>query len=364
MPRSPWRFAALLANNSSTVATSNSATSVKEDDSAKLSEVQSNILQKENQKETRINETNFHPSKKISFNANDVFSKQFEAAKSINDLLDLATIPALSTNDALTLISHITKQINSGKAEIVDVEADERFIHLRKIVKTNDNIKFGTKKLSNDLSQYSKLSTPAMISVMASLRDQGKRNTPLLRMLSYNIVKYNMKLNLKQCASLLYSMAVLNFPDKVLLEKIMNDLLICIPNTDMCINSVTSKSILTSLGFLFYKNVDVLDAFCDAVFNESVYYKTHDCLSILQTFAALQYKPKKINLFLEKFIEYAKKGKTADWLDVVWCLAVLDVVQPQYIKSVLEPTFVDKLFGLYLLLSNVQYIRVPDEIKI
>jgi hypothetical protein len=51
--------------------------------------------------------------------------------------------------------------------------------------------------------------------LMASLREQGKRNTPLLRMLSYNIVKYNMKLNLKQCTTLLYSMAVLSFPDKV-----------------------------------------------------------------------------------------------------------------------------------------------------
>lgn len=51
--------------------------------------------------------------------------------------------------------------------------------------------------------------------VIASLGEQGKRNTPLLRMLSYNIVKYNVKLNLKQCATLLYNMAVLNFPDKV-----------------------------------------------------------------------------------------------------------------------------------------------------
>jgi len=57
--------------------------------------------------------------------------------------------------------------------------------------------------------------------LMASLREQGKRNTPLLRMLSYNIVKYNMKLNLKQCATLLYSMAILNFPDKVYILDIL-----------------------------------------------------------------------------------------------------------------------------------------------
>lgn len=50
---------------------------------------------------------------------------------------------------------------------------------------------------------------------MAALREQGKRHTPLLRMLSYNIVKYNITLNMKQSATLLYSMAILNFPDKV-----------------------------------------------------------------------------------------------------------------------------------------------------
>lgn len=52
--------------------------------------------------------------------------------------------------------------------------------------------------------------------MIASLREQGQRNTPLLRTLSYNIVKYNMKLNINQCSTLLYSMAVLNFPDKVI----------------------------------------------------------------------------------------------------------------------------------------------------
>lgn len=56
------------------------------------------------------------------------------------------------------------------------------------------------------------------VKVIARLREQGKRHTPLLRLLSYNIVKYNVKLNLKQCASLLYSMAVLNFPDMVCIE--------------------------------------------------------------------------------------------------------------------------------------------------
>jgi len=92
---------------------------------------------------------------------NDSFSKQFEAAKSINDLLDLATITDLSQNNALKLISKITNQINSRKSQVSHIETDDRFIHLQKILKNNNNI--NTKQLCDDLSQYSELSTPAMI---------------------------------------------------------------------------------------------------------------------------------------------------------------------------------------------------------
>lgn len=83
---------------------------------------------------------------------------------------------------------------------------------------------------------------------------------------------------------------------QVLLEKIMTDLLQCIPKNN---NSITNKSIITSLGFLRYKNEDVLDMFYSTLFEKSIDYKLQDYLSILQTFAGLQYKPQKINAFIE-----------------------------------------------------------------
>ena len=76
-------------------------------------------------------------------------------------MLDLATIPNLSINNALKIISNITNQINSGKSQVADIEADERFVHLRKIVNTGDDIRTS----NDDLSQYTQLSTPAMIQV-------------------------------------------------------------------------------------------------------------------------------------------------------------------------------------------------------
>ncbi|XP_072765045.1 FAST kinase domain-containing protein 4 isoform X2 [Anoplolepis gracilipes] len=352
--RSSWRFTALVASSSSTAITSEqSIVSAKDDNATKVSEIL-DISQKEkkqNSENTRI-QTKFHLPEKKLFTENDmVFLKQFQAAKSINDLLDLAMLPNLSMNNAIKLISRITNQINSGESQIVNIEDDERFIHLRKIVKIGNEI-----KTSNDISQYSQLSTPAMIMVFASLNEQRKRHTPLLRMLAYNIVKYNIRLTMKQSATLLYSMALLNFPDKVLLEKITSDLLEHIPKST---NAVTNTSIITSLGYLHYKNEDVLKAFCNTFFKKSINYKFQNYSSILQTFAALQFKSESASSFIKNFAEQSDLFHTSsiEWLDIVWSLAILDAVQPRHVEFVLDPTFMKRL-------NNSTKLNISKKLKL
>ncbi|KAG5317729.1 FAKD4 protein, partial [Pseudoatta argentina] len=312
-PRSSWRFTALVACNSSTAVTSEQPAT--NEDNANLSKVEDVVQKKKEQQPKDMSfQSTFHTteernSRRKRLNDSNSFFKQFQAAKSVNDLLDLAVLPNLSTNNALKLISSITNQINSGKSEISDIEADERFIHLRKIVKSDESGEVKIYEKSNNLSKYSQLSTPAMITVITTLREQRDRNTPLLKMLSYNIVKYNVTLTLNQCATLLYSMAVLNFPD-----------------------------------FLRYKNTDILDAFCNTLYMKSIDYKFLDYSSIIQTFAALQYKSQKTNLFLEKFTEYISPLETSwiVWLDIIWALAVLDVVKPQHVQNLLDPALMEK----------------------
>ncbi|KAG5333875.1 FAKD4 protein, partial [Acromyrmex heyeri] len=345
-PRSSWRFTALVACNSSTAVTSEQP-ATNEDNNANLSKIEDVVQKKKEQQPKDMSfQSTFHTTEERNgrrkrLNDSNSFFKQFQAAKSVNDLLDLAVLPNLSTNNALKLISSITNQINSGKSEISDIEADERFIHLRKIVKSDESGEVKIYEKSNNLSKYSQLSTPAMITVITTLREQRDRNTPLLKMLSYNIVKYNVTLTLNQCATLLYSMAVLNFPDKVLLEKIASDLLKYIPKNR---NAALNKSIITSLGFLRYKNTDILDAFCNTLYMKSIDYKFLDYSSIIQTFAALQYKSQKTNLFLEKFTEYISPLETSwiEWLDIIWALAVLDVVKPQHVQNLLDPALMEK----------------------
>lgn len=87
---------------------------------------------------------------------------------------------------------------------------------------------------------------------MSTLSQKKRRSTLLLRALAFNITRSSTKLDLKQSSDLLYSMAVLNFPEENLLTKIAND--VCMELETPITKSSVIGSILTSVGFLRYKN--------------------------------------------------------------------------------------------------------------
>lgn len=72
-----------------------------------------------------------------------------------------------------------------------------------------------------------------------------------MRSLAFNIGRCSDKMDIKQCADVLYALAVLNFPDEVLLEKVGTDL-----RSVLSTNKRPSVigSILTSLGILRYRD--------------------------------------------------------------------------------------------------------------
>lgn len=133
-----------------------------EDKSSKYSKIQQNVLQKKEQHKID-SQTSINLSENIE---NDNFTVTFLATKSVDDLLDMGMSSNLSASNALKLITRITNEISSGKSKVVNIETDQRFIHLRKIVMVNNQIKPDTgTSFSDDLSQYTQLSTPAMITV-------------------------------------------------------------------------------------------------------------------------------------------------------------------------------------------------------
>lgn len=72
-----------------------------------------------------------------------------------------------------------------------------------------------------------------------------------MRSLAFNIGRCSEKMDIKQCADVLYALAVLNFPDEVLLEKVCTDLREVLSTNDR--HSVIG-SILTSIGILRFRD--------------------------------------------------------------------------------------------------------------
>lgn len=103
------------------------------------------------------------------------------------------------------------------------------------------------------------ISLPQMIRVMTALANKKRRSTPLLRSLAYHISSNSEHLDLKQCADLLYAMAVLNFPDSVLIARIGMDI-----QNGLFLNDskpAAVGSIITSLGLLKFRNSGVSEYF-------------------------------------------------------------------------------------------------------
>lgn len=174
------------------------------------------------------------------------------------------------------IVSILAEWSSINRAKLSEFENDARFIklcrQLGRTIKTNPgsiasvahNNKIGGFR-TDDLNTVmgiagddeaakliASISVSQMIRVMSSLAYKKRRSTPLLRSLAYNISSNSDRLDLKQCADLLYAMAVLNFPDSVLIARIGMDIQNGLAeNTN---KPAVVGSIVTSLGLLKFRN--------------------------------------------------------------------------------------------------------------
>lgn len=72
-----------------------------------------------------------------------------------------------------------------------------------------------------------------------------------MRSLAFNIGRCSEKMDIKQCADVLFALAILNFPDEVLLEKVSADVRSILSSTD---RPSVIGSIITSIGILRYRD--------------------------------------------------------------------------------------------------------------
>lgn len=207
-----------------------------------------------------------------------------------------------NVNMILQIVSILAEWSSINRAKLSDFENDPRFIKLcRQLGRTVSKPNIANSGSSADYSKISgfrtddlntvmgiagddeaakliaSISLPQMIRVLTALAAKKRRSTPLLRSLAYNISSNSDRLDLKQCADILYSMSVLNFPDSVLIARVGMD----IQNglTENVDKPSAVRSILTSLGLLKFRNSGMNLFYIITVKRTSCYFFSICCRS-------------------------------------------------------------------------------------
>lgn len=321
---------------------------------------------------------------------------QISQATDLNSLLVVAENPVVSRRHALKIVSVLSEWTSSNKVKLPDFEKDPRFLKLCRILaRSTTTHAIGSLTMAEDLSTVlgitgddeaarliTNLTLPQMIKVMKALQQKGRRSTPLLRALSHNITNQAEVIDLKKSADLLYAMASLNFPDPVLLDRICNDVIECLPSNEN--KSAVVNSITVSLGLLKYRHEPVLTAIADWLQQHIQQCRATDIASAVVTLATVDCLPPSSSgaALVETALSLKEEEmtKSSSWLDLVFSLLTLNKATKQHLESTLQPEFIDKLLSsgeipipcrrklmmidAYLNVTSPGSARLPEDVSV
>ncbi|CAG9120764.1 unnamed protein product [Plutella xylostella] len=334
--------------------------------------------------------------KSVKPNKNQQIDAQIANASNIASLLLVAENAIVSRRHALKMVSILSEWSSSNKVQISDFEKDPRFLKLCRILaRTPTAHAMSSLNVADDLSTVlgitgddeaarliTNLTLPQMVKVMKALHQKGRRSTPLLRALAHNIVKQPEVIDLKKSADLLFSMASLNFPDPVLLDKICHDVITLLPtNSD---KPAVVTSIMVSLGLMRYRHQDCLSALAAWMQEHSEVTRSSDLAAAAQTLATLDYVPREAEPLLRAIDKLQEEDLRApsSWLELVFSLLVLGRASERRLRSTLSAGFIETLLAAgeipiparrklitidaYISLAYPNYTgpRLPEEIPV
>ncbi|XP_030370255.1 FAST kinase domain-containing protein 4 [Scaptodrosophila lebanonensis] len=316
---------------------------------------------------------------KKSATAANSLDERIVNAKTVNGLLSITeNNGSLSRKQALQIVSILAEWSTINRVKISEFENDSRFLRIcrmlgRTVPKNgknagetaaanhNANNNGDLKRISgfrtDDLNTVlgvagddeaakliASISLPQMVKVMSALAQRKRRSTPLLRSLAFNISSASDQLDLKQAGDILYAMATLNFQDSVLGAKVCADVQVALPkNTE---KSAVVGSILTSLGILRYRDLDILEALTQWLLKNAEICRPQDLGAYFLTAALLNFKSTHLEDVRNKLVKSIVREdftKNGDWLNYVWSLSLLGILDNSQLNTVLSSEFVEKL---------------------
>lgn len=172
--------------------------------------------------------------------------------------------------------------------------------------------------------------------VFSSLAKKKTRSPAVLQALSQSISLSKSSLSLKECSDILFAMISLNFNDETLLSRVSADLCLGLAGSKDKIAAITS--IITSMGYMKYKNPTLLDALGKWIVAKNELCRPKDLNSFILTLALVNYRPANFDVLKAKiFPKITINNVTiSEWLDYVWASTVLEIHQNSQLESVLK----------------------------
>ncbi|CRK94919.1 CLUMA_CG008410, isoform A [Clunio marinus] len=315
-------------------------------------------------------------SERINKNQKIHIDNVISKANTVNGLLSIADNRSdLNRKHALKIVSILAEWSTINRTKVSEFENDPRFTKLCRMLGRTLNIKNAVSanmntnnndRALNKISSFrtddlnvvlgvtgddeaaklvASISLPQMVKVMKNLAIKKKRSTPLLHALANNISSCSQQLDIKQCADVLYSMSILNFLDTVLLTKLGNDIQ---ENLKLPVErSSVIGSIISSLGFLKYRDTLVLDILCDWIVKTHEICRPQDITAMFFSLGLLNYMPPNMEESLKtKLVESLTPldfKNPSDYLSYVWSLLALNISSEDLLSHVLQQDFIDKL---------------------
>lgn len=235
---------------------------------------------------------------------------------------------AVNTKNAISNVNRVAKKISDFRTEdlnmVLGVTGDDEAAKL-----------------------VARITLEQMVKVMKNLALKKRRSTPLLRSLAFNMSSKDQKLDIKQCADVLYAMASLNFPDHVLISKICDDLQEEIKEPIEKSNFI--GNILSSLSFLKYRDPILIDNLVEWIVKHQEICRSHDIAAVFLSLATLNYMPvdyeEALRTKLATSLNHVDFKTSQDYLAFVWSLMVLNCPFEESFSSVLTQEFVDQIIS-------------------
>lgn len=276
-------------------------------------------------------------------------------ATTVLELLQLSE-KILSRQNAMSILTKLSAWTASNQANVTDFENDYRFLKVCRQI-SEVSMQKGVKNIIQNHQQQKSaelemvlniagdeeaskivetLSLPQKVKVFSSLARKKTRSIVVLKALATTISGHADKLNLKECSDLLFAMTSLNFIDEMLLCRISMDI-----NDGLVKNlnkSAVVGSIVTSLGFLKYKEPALLDNLTEWIIKKQEFCRPKDLTSLILTLALLNYRPKNVDDITSKILPKITRNDLLanEWLDYVWALSVLELHQSNHLESILR----------------------------